>query len=329
MNDQNKFEEKVEQVLQASLAEQKRKGPKLRQLHPKPHGLLKGKFIIDKDIPEYCKVGVFTETQEYEVWVRFSNGSSPQDDGTLQADYEPDARGAAIKLNSVKGESVLSDETGTQDFILLNHKIFFLPDVQGYLDLGKFKQLSKKQKEGNFLSPESLQELKDLAQKLEPSLTIVNEINQKVVGNPLKIEYFSTVPYKLGDQFIKYSLKPHDLEVSPSILLDSPNYLREAMVKHLTEENKSATFDFLVHFFEDESKTPIENPMVEWQEPWIKLATLEILPQEFDTPERKKQDEELSFNPWHTLIEHEPVGSINLARRRIYQEGAKARRDNR
>ncbi len=34
----------------AVLQEQKIKGPKLRQLHSESHGLLSGKFVIEKDI---------------------------------------------------------------------------------------------------------------------------------------------------------------------------------------------------------------------------------------------------------------------------------------
>jgi hypothetical protein len=110
---------------------------------------------------------------------------------------------------------------------------------------------------------------------------------------------------------------------------DSPNYLRETIVQKLTTEQNQFRFDFLVQFYTNEAKTPIENPMQEWQQqdsPFIKIATIEILPQEFDVPERQEFDESLSFTPWHTLPAHEPVGSLNLSRRKVYQEVAKTRR---
>lgn len=103
------------------------------------------------------------------------------------------------------------------------------------------------------------------------------------------------------------------------------------MVAQLTIKKKEAVFDFLIQFFVDEDKTPIENPMQEWKQedsPFIKIATITIPDQEFDNDERKKLDESLSFTPWHTLPEHEPVGSVNLSRRKIYEETAKARREN-
>ena len=306
-------------VLDASLQEQKTKGPKLRQLHSKSHGLVSGKFTIEENIPEKCKVGVFAKPQEYDAWVRFSNASSPKQLNELKPDTEGDVRGMAIKLKNVEGNQVASDETDTQDFVLINHHVFFLHDVQGYIDLGELRKA---------IAQKTAPDL-ELAEKLAPSLAIVGEMNNKVIGNPLFIQYWSTTPYKLGSHFIKFSIKPHELEVTPSSTSDSPNYLREAMVEQLTKEERKTTFDFLVQFYVNEAKTPIENPMQEWKEedsPFIKVATITIPPQVFDCVERKELDESLSFTPWHTLSAHEPVGSINLSRRKIYQEIAKARR---
>ena len=306
-------------VLVASLQEQKEKGPNLRQLHTKSHGLVSGKLTIEENIPEQCKVGVFAKPQEYDIWVRFSNASSPKALNELKPDTEGDVRGMAIKLKNVEGNQVTSDETGTQDFVLINHPVFFLPDVQGYIDLGEFRKAIAQK-----TNPDP-----ELVKKLAPSLDIAGKMNNKVIGNPLYIQYWSTTPYKLGNHFIKFSVKPHELEATPSSIPDSPNYLREAMVELLTKEKKQFTFDFLVQFYRDEVKTPIENPMQEWKEedsPFIKVATITIPPQVFDSVDRKELDESLSFTPWHTLSAHEPVGSINLSRRKIYQDMAKARR---
>jgi catalase len=314
----------TEKVLEASLIDQRDKGPDLRQLHAKSHGLLIGNLVVEENIPDKCKVGVFAKPQGHDILVRFSNSSSPakegEQKGILQPDTIGDARGMSIKIQHVEGETVDSDEAGTQDFVLINHPVFFLPDVQGYIDFAAFKKLMAS---GEQVPPE-------LLQKLAPSLKIGGEINQKRIGNPLCIEYWSTTPYKLGSSFIKFAVKPHNLEVSPESVTDlPPNYLRSAVVNFLTQQQQTSNFDFYVQFFVDETKTPIEDPMEEWKEsdaPFIKVATITILPQEFDSDERKALDESLSFTPWHTLPVHEPVGSINLSRRRIYQEIAKARR---
>jgi hypothetical protein len=309
-------------VLAGSLKEQQAKGPNLRQLHSKSHGLVRGKFTVEEYLPDSrCKVGVFATPQEYDIWVRFSNGSPPKELGVFKPDTEGDVRGMAIKIKNIEGEKVPSDEEDTQDFTLVNHHVFFLPDVAGYVDFGKFR---KARESGEPLDPE-------LAKKLAPTLAMLGEMNSKVVANPLCIQYWSTTPYKLGSNFIKFSVKPHNIETPPTSRPDSPNYLCEAMLAQLTNEKKEAVFDFLVQFFVDETTTPIENPMQDWKQedsPFIKLATITIPPQEFDNDERKQLDASLSFTPWHTLLEHEPVGSVNLSRRKIYQEMAKARREN-
>lgn len=306
----------TDQVLQGSLREQAEKGPDLRQLHPKSHGLLHGEFKVRDDIPDQYKIGVFANPKTYPIWVRLSNGSAPKTRGVFKPDTEGDIRGLAIKLMNVQGEKVLEDEQETQDFILVNHHVFFLPNVEGYIDFTRFR---KQRTEGQVDA--------ELMEKLKPSLAILEEINQKIVGNPLLITYWSTTPYKLGDYAIKFLVKPHSLETPPEIPPDSPNYLREAIDDYFKNTEQSVKWDFQIQVYVDDDKTPVENPMKEWDSPPITVATIEIPKQAFDFEERKRYDESLSFSPWHTLPEHEPLGSVNLARKKIYSEIAKARRE--
>jgi catalase len=300
-------------VLSASLKEQQEKGPDLRQVHAKSHGLVWGEFIVESDIPEKVKVGVFAKPQTYPIWVRFSNASGPERRGKLKSDKDPDARGMAIKLMNVEGEKFLDDEEKTQDFILLNHPVFFVKDVKGYIDIAQVK---------------SGQATPELMEAMKPSLAIAQEMGSKKISNPLDVQYWSTTSYTLGSNPIKFSVKPqHEVETS-TLKSDSDNYLREAMVNFLTNEGKDAIFDFLIQLHVDEEKTPVENPMKEWKEedaPFVKVATIRIPSQKFDFDERKRMDEGLLFTPWHTLPEHEPLGSVNLARKKIYQELAKSR----
>ena len=57
----------------------------------------------------------------------------------------------------------------------------------------------------------------------------------------------------------------------------------------------------------------------------VKVATLKIPIQIFATKERYKLAENLSFSPGHSLIEHRPIGDINEARVKIYEEMSKFR----
>lgn len=298
--------------------EQKAKAPTLRPQHPKSHGLLHGQFIVRDGLSDRCKFGVFATPKTYPIWVRFSNGSSPQAHGALNPDTEGDVRGMAIKLMEVKGSKLLPDEPHTQDFILANYPTFFMRDVQDYLDFAMLKS------QGDRPNPE-------LAQKLAPSFAMLAKINAQKVGNPLQITYWSTTPYKLGSTPIKFLVKPHQPELPPDPMPTRPNYLREAIVNYFSNTESSVKFDFQIQFYVDETKTPVENPMQEWSEADavpITVATVEIPKQAFDFDARKQLDARLSFNPWHSLPDHEPLGSINLSRRKIYKEGAKHRRES-
>jgi Catalase len=304
-------------ILDIDLNVQAQKSPGLRKDHPKSHGLVWGEFKIEDNIPEYLKVGIFAQPKTYPIWMRFSNASEAEQRGKFKSDIEPDIRAVAIKLLHVDGEKVLDNEKETQDFLLINHPIFIVRDAQGFANLTK---ASVGQADAEVLK------------LLQPTFEVIKTIASKQVANPLLIQYWSTTPYQLGSQSIKFSVKPHSLDTSGTSgsMPNSENYLREAIVKHLTEDGKDVNFDFLVQLYVNDEKTPIENPMQEWEEkesPFIKLATIKIPSQKFDFEERKRLDEGLSFTPWHTRHEHAPLGGLNLARKKVYQEIAKARRE--
>ncbi|MGH2412728.1 MAG: hypothetical protein ACRDEA_03325, partial [Microcystaceae cyanobacterium] len=63
-----------------------------------------------------------------------------------------------------------------------------------------------------------------------------------------------TTPYQLGSQVIKFSVKPHSSD-TPVSTPTSETYLREAMVKYLSEDGNEATFDFWVQLYYGETST--------------------------------------------------------------------------
>ena len=66
---------------------------------------------------------------------------------------------------------------------------------------------------------------------------------------------------------------------------------------------------------------PLENNAVLWPEklsPRISAATLRIPRQKFDSPAQLDFAKRLSYNPWHCIAEHRPLGNQNRARRRMY-----------
>ena len=282
--------------------------PTRRDAHAKHHGCVKAEFIVEPNLPDELRVGVFREPRTYQSWVRFSN-----QDGVPNPDAKPDIRGMAIKLMGVEGEKLLEEEQHerTQDFILISHPVFVTKDVAefrrlieammgGFLSLGWF-----------FLNPFDLhlRTLKNLWGSL------------KRHANVVEIRYWSTTPYLFGPgKAVKYSARPRVAGTSTIPADPSPDFLKEALKQSL--ERGEVLYDFLVQFQTNPVRMPIEDPGALWPEPlsrFEKVATVKLLQQTFESPEQMAFGENISFTPWHSLPEHRPLGGINRARKLVYR----------
>src|SRR5215472_879051 len=99
------------------------------------------------------------------------------------------------------------------------------------------------------------------------------------------------------------------------------NYLRDAMVQTLATQD--VEFDILVQVQTDPFLMPVENSAVMWptrRSPRVPAAVLRIPRQTFDSPEQLAFDRVLSYNPWHCVPEHRPLGNVSRARKRMYEE---------
>jgi hypothetical protein len=75
-------------------------------------------------------------------------------------------------------------------------------------------------------------------------------------------------------------------------------------------------YDFGVQLFRDEASMPIEDASVDWSEavaPFVTVGRLTIPKQDVRSPRGQKLSdyvETLSFDPWHALVEHRPLGDM-------------------
>jgi hypothetical protein len=79
--------------------------------------------------------------------------------------------------------------------------------------------------------------------------------------------------------------------------------------------------DFRIQRQTDAFLMPIENAAVLWPEelsPRVSVATLRIPRQKFDSPAQINFEKQLSYNPWHCIPEHRPLGNQSRARKRMY-----------
>jgi hypothetical protein len=152
----------------------------------------------------------------------------------------------------------------------------------------------------------------------------------KTQSSPLEDGYYSCVPYLLGEgQAMQYSVQPRLRTRSRIPRLPSrppDDYLQDAMVATLAE--RDAEMDILVQVQTDPHLMPIENNAVLWPEslsPRVPAAVLRLPRQTFNSPEQQAFARVLSYNPWHCLPEHRPLGNQNRARLRLYNELSRLR----
>jgi hypothetical protein len=148
-----------------------------------------------------------------------------------------------------------------------------------------------------------------------------------VHANPLEVQYYSNVPFLLGDgQAVQYSLRPVPDRRTPIPRQPGENYLRDAMVATLAAGEWA--FDLMVQVQTHPHRMPIEDATVKWPErlsPYVPVARLRLPAQRFDSDAQLAFADALRYNPWHSLPEHRPLGSSNRARRRMYGELATLR----
>jgi catalase len=281
--------------------------PGLRGQHPKGHGVVWAEFTVEPDLPEDLKVGVFKQPgKTFPAWIRFSNASSKDDS-------KYGLHGMAIKLMGVEGEK-LAGNAQTQDFVLLDHPVFFIRNAQDFVSFFSAVADSPGKPPLKFFFPGA-----NLLKWHTREFQIVRAMRQKPISSPLAAQYWSTTPYQLGAMAIKFSAKPVGNRTDEPIG-KTENYLHETMVEQL--KNQDAVFEFLIQRQTNSVKMPIDDATVEWDEaqsPFQKVATIRIPRQVFDSPEQTMFGENLSFTPWHSLPEHAPLGSINQVRKVIYQ----------
>lgn len=263
-------------------------------------------FTVHDDIPEELKQGIFSQPISYPAKLRFANA-------TNRDDSKKDVRGLSIRLSNVEGD-VLWGEPGLQDFLLNSYPALFVATPEDFLAFARARQEDKKL--GFFVNP------------LDPhlkSLWIAFKSLKKHLS-PLDIRYWSTVPFRLGNQVVKYSVIPCSDYQTTQAVEAGENQLRAALKAHL--QQGPASFHFAVQKQTDPDSMPIDDASVIWDEeasPFITVATIKIEAQDFDNPESLATCERSSFNPWQSLAAHEPLGRMNQVRRLVYANAAQVR----
>ena len=296
----------------------------LRDAHAKAHGCVKAEVTVRTDLEETLRQGVLSEPgKTWQAWMRLSNGNAYP-----QFDRARDARGMAIKLLDVPGAKLMSSprHAGDQDFVMFNHPAFFVRDVAEY--------------RSNFAAQADGKKALAFFPSWDPRtweirhLIIALKTLSPAPSSPVETTYNSIAPFKLGPHNIKYRVIPTP-ENCPAYAIpkpntDLPNFLRSALYQQLSLDRMPACFALQVQRQNPDYYMPIEDPSVEWDEkiaPFETVADIRLPAQDFDSTEQNLFCDNLSFNPWHALPEHRPIGGINRLRKAVYEAVSVYRHD--
>jgi hypothetical protein len=282
-----------------------------RTYHHKIHGCLKGKMIVEANIPQRARHGIFAQPRSYDVWARFSNIN-------YDNDSERDLRGLAIKVMGVDGERAQEpDRWSGQDFLVNDTRVHFARTPE---DVIEFSEYAAEGKLG--IARYALR---------HPGMfrAIVMEQSAKPYSL-LDREYYSRAPFHLGpNEVIEYALIPCGTNgVHPR--KRSENHLGEDLAANAKWGGPEGAlcFRFEVRFHPGPLPGPGEDYdyRKEWKTPPYTLATLLFPPQDIRGRAHQELCQELSFDPWNTITDHAPVGDMNKARWYIYEASRQAGR---
>jgi len=281
---------------------EKGQNPAERAVFRKQHGITYGQFVINEDLPERFKKGIFAGAV-YDCAVRFSS-----DTGTTSPDLLSTI-GMGLKLFGVEGPKLFG-EGPTADFIFQNIDRFFARDAQQMC---------------TFTTAGVIDRDYDTYINKHPELASILQAMQKEEASVLSTSYWAILPFQLGEtQIVKYRLVPDDTYKGAPF--DDDNYLRLDLEKRL--RNGAATFRFEIQLRTNEATMPLNDAQAVWstaESPYICIAKLHLPQQDVTAIGQSEFGSALSFNIWRTLEAHKPLGSIAEARKTVYAASAEAR----
>ena len=294
-----------------------------RNAHAKSHGILKGELIVAPDLPAYLAQGVSARPTRYPAIIRLS--SSP---GEISADAKAAARGFALKILNVLGEKVLAnDSSHSQDFLLVNSPVIAFGNAARYQTLQTLLEANEQSEHGCPHRVEVIPPVIDSSLK-EILTTLAAATSDHILGET----FYSMAAIRFGDYVAKVRVVPASAEIKaltgvPIETRDGESVFRDRVVSFF--KRNSAQYDLQVQLCTGVSAMPIEDASVEWPEtlsPFETVARIVIPVQDAYSPARRVYgDDVLSFNPWHAITAHRPLGSIMRVRKLAYEHSSQFR----
>ncbi len=269
-------------------------------------GIPNATFVVNETVPPPLAVGFFQPNRSYRAVVRFSNSVSE-----IKPDLSRQGRGIAIRLYS---------EDLFHDLLLSNSPASHAKDAIHFMAVASALTNASR--------------LRFIIQ-LVRSVGLLHAVRMLIVlfrtsGNISSVAtetYWTRTAYAFGKLAARLVLKPANspLQKAQEFPDDLHAELRSRLMKGAVE------FNLFAQLFVDDSHTPIEDGSVRWDEaiaPPIPLGQLRLPVQDLSSPaavEFVNEVEAFAFNPWNVQGDIRPLGSLNRARRVVYEASAAKR----
>ena len=299
----------------------------VRDAHAKSHGFLKGILTIPENLPDHLAQGIFAHPGYYDVMVRLS--AAP---GDLRSDKTPVPHGFALKILNVPGERLLpedSSEGKNQDFLMVNMPVLVFGTVRKYMQMLPFMTEAERAPELVMRGLRGVMRGVDhLVSRagLQASATIkgLARSQHHILGET----YHSMAALRYGNYIAKMSVAPESESVKQ--LTGIPMQIQEdSGIRDLVQDFfKRNTADYVIRaqLCTNLDRMPVEDAAVLWDEdesPHQVIGTLHFPKQQTFSPARRVySDDVLSFNPWHGVKEHQPLGSIMRVCMQVYERSS-------
>lgn len=308
-------------MTQQSETVEKREHHAVRASHAKSSALVTGTLEVAANLPPELAQGLFATPGTHPVAIRFAQGP-----GETLSDRVSTHRGMAIKVYGVTGEKLAGHDADTQDFVLASGPTFPSGTAKGFLRdgtvIGKSAGLPEGVKSAVATGARGFNRLLHAFGAESPKADFFGH----PFSHPLAERYYSQAPIRFGDYVAKlgafpasnaqaalatWRLNPHEDE----------NGFRHAAVAFF--QDHEVVFELRAQLWTNADTQPIEDASVEWptdESPYRTVAILRLPAQKAYSPARQHYfDEEMTFRPAHSLLAHQPLGSVMRARLQVYR----------
>ncbi|WP_327588194.1 catalase [Nonomuraea sp. NBC_00507] len=315
------FERLAHDLMRVQLKLKKRSGAADidRTFHAKAIlGVENARLRFHPDLPEDLRTGFVRPGAEYPVIVRLSNAS-----GVRQADFAPDLRGAALRIQ-------VGPERA-HDLLMTNFPVSHARHAREFVAFAQAMAGANSTLRKGFALFVKLPIAVGWSASARMRRNVTSGTRRKVRSLALET-YWSRGAIMWGNAGpVRYRLRPAaGAPIAPSPSETDPDYLRHELTERLARSD--AVFELCVQRYVDPRHTPVENGAADWKDedaPVVSVATLTIPRQDLDTAEARASAlrvDQLAFDPWNTTEEFRPLGNLNRARRAAYEASSAHRR---